>query len=368
MTMPNRSSILLTGATGLLGRDVLARLLAARARSRVLVLVRDAERWTASTRTVPGIERVTPVVGDLRSDGLGLNAWARQQVRRNATAVIHLAADTKFSRPLDDARTVNTAGTMRVLELAAECDAAVRFAHVSTAFVAGRRIGVIGENESTHDAGWANAYEQSKYEAEALVRAHADDWTILRSSTVVCDDVRGGVTQFNAVHRALQLYRNGLAAMMPGVAGSTVDAVTTEYVGDAIARLSLNDDLHRRAVHLCAGPGALPLQELLEITWDRWAALDPAWRRRGIPRPALADLRTYALFAQSVEEIGDPSLKRVLRALSHFAPQLAMPKRFETTTADTLLGAPAAPVRDFWIPMIDDLAATNWGGVATRAA
>ena len=361
--MPNRSSILLTGATGLLGRDVLARLLAARARSRVLVLVRDAERWTASTpRSGIGasLRRRRS-----RSDGLGLNAWARQQVRRNVTAVIHLAADTKFSRPLDDARTVNTRARCACSTARMRGAGAVRAS--STAFVAGRRIGVIGENESTHDAGWANAYEQSKYEAEALVRAHADDWTILRSSTVVCDDVRGGVTQFNAVHRALQLYRNGLAAMMPGIAGSTVDAVTTEYVGDAISRLSLNDDLHRRAVHLCAGTGALPLQELLEITWDRWAALDPAWRRRGIPRPALADLRTYALFARPSRD-RRPSLKRVLRALSHFAPQLAMPKRFETTTADALLGAPAPAVRDFWIPMIDDLAATNWGGAATRAA
>ena len=365
--MPTRS-ILLTGATGLLGRDVLARLLAADATSRVLVFVRDTDRWIASTRTVPGIERVTPVAGDLGANGLGLNAWARRQVRQSVTAVIHLAADTKFSRPLDDARAVNTAGTMRVLELAAECAAPVRFAHVSTAFVAGKRVGVIGEDESTHDAGWANAYEQSKYEAEALVRAHAGDWTIFRSSTVVCDDAGGGVTQFNAVHRALQLYRNGLAAMMPGVAGSTVDAVTTDYVAAAIVRLALNHDLHRRAVHLCAGAGALPLQELLEITWERWSALDPAWRRRGIPRPALADLRTYALFERSVEDIGDSSLKRVLRALSHFAPQLAMPKRFETTTADALLGAPAPAVRDFWIPMVDNLAATNWGAVAARAA
>jgi long-chain acyl-CoA synthetase len=245
----------------------------------------------------------------------------------------------------------------------------VRFAHVSTAFVAGQRVGVIRESDASPDTGWANAYEQSKYEAEALVREHAGDWAILRSSTVVCDDDDGGVTQYNAVHRALQLYRNGLAAMMPGVAGSTVDAVTTAYAGDAIARLALHDDLHRGTVHLCAGAGALPLDELLDITWERWAALDPAWRRRGIPRPALADLPTYRLFEQSVEEIGDPSLKRVLRALSHFAPQLAMPKRFETTTADALLGAPAPAVRDFWIRMIDNLAATNWGGAsATRAA
>jgi thioester reductase-like protein len=253
-----------------------------------------------------------------------------------------------------------------VLELAAECMSPVRVAYVSTAFVAGKRTGIIGENDGGHDAGWANAYEQSKYEAEGLVRAHAADWAIFRSSTIVCDDVDGQVTQLNAVHRALQLYRNGLAAMMPGVSTSTVDAVTTSYVGGAIAALAFRDDLSGKAVHLCAGPGALPLRELLDITWERWA-IDSAWRRRGIPRPALADLRTYALFERSVEEIGDPSLRRVARALSHFAPQLAMPKQFETTTADALLGAPAPAVRDFWIPMLDGLAATSWGSAKVAA-
>jgi long-chain acyl-CoA synthetase len=352
-------SILLTGATGLLGRDILARLLTADARIHVFVLIRDLSRWTACSRDLLHSERVTPIVGDVCRDGLGLDAWTRQQVRRNVTDVVHLAADTTFSRPLEQARAVNTNGTRRVLELAAECTIPARVAFVSTAFVAGKRVGFIGEDDSEHDAGWANAYEQSKYEAEALVRAHAADWVILRSSTVVCDDIDGHVTQLNGVHRALQLYCNGLAAMMPGVIGSTVDAVTSSYVGGAVAELAFRDELSRKTVHLCAGAGALPLEELLDITWERWAA-DPSSRRRAIPRPALADLETYALFERSVEQIGDPSLKRVARALSHFVPQLAMPKQFDTTTADTLLGALAPAVRDFWIPMLDNLVTAHW--------
>jgi long-chain acyl-CoA synthetase len=242
----------------------------------------------------------------------------------------------------------------------------VRVVHVSTAFVAGKRTGVIDETETDCSAGWANAYEQSKYEAEALVRTYAADWAIFRPSTIVCDDVDGHVSRMNAVHRALKLYRDGLAAMMPGVRDSTVDVVTTSYVARAITELGLRADLSRKTVHLCAGEGALPLRDLLDISWERWA-LDPAWRRRGIPRPALTDLRTYALFERSIEEAGDASLRRIVRSLSHFVPQLALPKRFDTTTADTLLGAPAPVVRDYWIPMLDCLSATKWG-TAKRAA
>jgi len=202
--------------------------------------------------------------------------------------------------------------------------------------------------------GWVNAYEQSKYEAERLVCRESDDWVILRPSTVVCDDRQGTVSQVNAVHRALRLYRAGLVAMMPGLDTSTLDVVTTDFVGSAIARLALRDEAASTVVHLCAGEGALPLGALLDLTYAYWAR-DPEWRRRAIARPPLVDLATYALFERSIEEVGDPSIKRLTRSLSHFVPQLALPKRFDTTAASALLDAGAPPVRDFWLPMLRQL-------------
>lgn len=343
--------IFITGATGLLGRDVLRRLLASDHDLRLYVLVRDAQ-WFASD------ERIIPIRGDLCIDGLGIAPSERAMIRRDVSAIIHLAADTTFSAPLDRARAVNTRGTERVLELASECVTAAHVAYVSTAFVAGRRTGRIGEDFGSPDAGFVNAYEQSKFEAEQLVRMHAPSFVILRSSTVVCDDPSGRVTQQNAVHRALRLFHDGLVAMMPGVAGSTVDAVTTSYVADAVARLALRDDARGQIVHLCAGDGALPLRELLDITHQHWSR-DQIWRRRAIDLPALCDLATYALFERSVEDVGDPSLKRLTRSLSHFVPQLALPKHFVTTNAERLLGHGAPPVRDFWLAMIDTLLAAR---------
>ena len=348
--MPAERSILITGATGLLGRAVLSRLLAADPRLRAFVLVRGSQ-WASCDA------RIIPIGGDLRADGLGILPDDRAAICREVTAIVHLAADTTFSTPLERARAVNTAGTQRLLELAHDCAYPVHVAHVSTAFVAGRRTGPIAEDFGAATAGFVNAYEQSKHEAEALVRAQAASWVILRSSTVVCDDAGGRVTQLNAVHRALHLFHDGLVAMMPGVAGSTVDAVTTSFVADAIARLALRDDASGQIVHLCAGEGTLPLNELLDITYERWSA-DPVWRRRSIARPALADLATYGLFERTIEDVADPSLKRLTRALSHFVPQLALPKRFETTNAERLLGHGAPPVRDFWLPMLDHLLAT----------
>jgi len=57
----------------------------------------------------------------------------------------------------------------------------------------------------------------------------------------------------------------------------------------------------------------------------------------------------------------------VTRALTHFLPQLALPKRFETRHADELLGAAAPRVSDYWGRMIDHLQRTGWRGVAGLA-
>jgi nucleoside-diphosphate-sugar epimerase len=351
--------LFLTGATGLVGGAVLARMLRADPALRVAVLVRDPARWR-------GIDRATPVAGDLCAPGLGMTAGTRAALAREVDLVLHAAADVVFSRPLDVARATNVAGTRRVLELADEWPCVERLVYVSTAFVAGRRTGAIAEADGDGAAGWVNAYEQSKWEAERLVRAARRPWVILRPSTIVCDDPGGGtVTQYNAVHHAVRLLHRGLVPMIPSAPppGATVDLVPADYVAAAIAALAVREDLAGRTFHLCAGAGALPVGDLLHSTWEVFAR-DAAWRRKALPQPVLADLATYALLERSIDLTGDESLRRALRGLSHFAPQLALPKRFETAGADALLGAPAPPVGGYWARIVEHLLVARWGMAA----
>jgi long-chain acyl-CoA synthetase len=242
-----------------------------------------------------------------------------------------------------------------------------RISYVSTAFVSGRRTGVISERDNGAAEGWVNPYEQSKYEAEALVRASSREWAVLRPATIVCDSPAGGISQINAIHRALRLYHHGLASMMPGEESTLVDLVDGDFVARAIADLSLAAGVAGRTFHLCAGDGALPLGELLDTTWRIWAAA-PAWKRRTVARPALTDLATYRLFEQSVEEVGDLRLRQAVRSLSHFVPQLALPKRFDTANADAVLGYGAPAVRDFWPRFVAELLESRWAGRLRSAA
>jgi thioester reductase-like protein len=348
-----------------LGIRVLAKLLTDRPELKAYVLVRDAARWTQVTRSREmATNRISVLLGDVRQPGLGLTAADRRNLSTNVETVLHLAADTLFSRPLSESRATNLEGTRNVLQATSP---AARFCHVSTAFVAGRRTGVILESDRGGQAGWVNAYEQSKWEAEQIVRESGREFLILRSSTVVSDSADGFVTQYNAVHRALRLFYHGLAPMLPGRASAPVDLVTGDYIADAIAGLALRSELGGETLHLCAGAGSASLGELIDVCHDVWSQ-DLGWRRRSIAKPAFTALGTYRLFEEGVAETADPRLQQASRALSYFVPQLALEKRFDTSRADKALGTPAPRVLDYWSRVVRHLADHPWMAALMGAA
>ena len=359
--MSASGKVLITGATGLVGEGILRRILSDHPSLEAFVLVRNELTWQLASRRLGSLaSRLTPVRGDVTVPGLGIETPLRRRVERESRVVIHAAADISFSRPLDQSRLVNTIGAHHAAELAGSCAHLDRFVLVSTAFVAGRATGTILERDNGSDAGWVNAYEQSKYEAEVGIRKTSLPWTIVRPSTMVCRGVEGDIHQINAVHRALRVYHRGLAAMIPGDPDSLFDVVTSEYVSNAIARIAFDARAKGMTLHLCSGRGALTLGELVDSAYEVWSE-HPEWRRRGVERAMLTDAATYALFERAVMETGDARLRAVLSSLSHFIPQLALPKIFDTTLAETILDAPAPPPATYWKPMLRRLIQHNWG-------
>lgn len=367
--MSDENVLLVTGATGLVGRGVLRRILKAEPNTRAYVIVRDELRWRSTATDMFGSlsTRIAPVHGDLTVRGMGLDYNVRRRITREVTGIIHAGADTCFSRSIAESRLTNTEGTREMLGLARVCGRSRRFIYLSTAYVSGRRCGLIEERDNGASNGWVNAYERSKYEAELLVRGSEIDWVIFRPSTIVCDSRGGSVSQINAVHRALRIYHRGLAAMMPGSPADLLDVVTADYVNDAVARVAFDPRASRRTLQLCAGIGAITIGELLDSAYELWA-LDPQWKKKGVERAILTDLETYTLFAKSVEQTGDQRLASILSSLSHFIPQLALSKRFDTRVADAIVGAPAPIVSTYWKRMITHLMVNNWRCVTEAAA
>jgi nucleoside-diphosphate-sugar epimerase len=110
-----RRTILVTGGTGMLGRELVKRLAVAGGAT-IVVVSRDAQR---AAGVLPPTVRV--VLGDVRSGGgLGLSESDRTALGPTVTDIVHCAAETTFNRPLDEARATNVDGTRGVVAFAGE--------------------------------------------------------------------------------------------------------------------------------------------------------------------------------------------------------------------------------------------------------
>jgi thioester reductase-like protein len=159
-------TILLTGGTGFLGKVVIERLLrVAPEIARIYLLIR-ATRDPAMVRFEAEVlpagvfrslantygdvwpsfarDRIKPVAGDVSQPRLGLADDDYAALTGQVDIVINSAASVAFDAPLNEALLDNTRSTQHVAEFATACRAAV-LVHISTAFVAGRKVGRILE-------------------------------------------------------------------------------------------------------------------------------------------------------------------------------------------------------------------------------
>lgn len=367
-------AVLVTGATGTIGRELVGHLLRA-TDTRVYVLLHrrgrglDPAALLADSFDLPPepryLTRLRPLDGDITQPELGLDAATTAALWRELTGVVHAAATTRFDLPLAEARRVNVDGTAAVLRLAAGCARLERVGFLSTAFVAGRRTGLVLEAEREHDAGFANTYEQSKYEAERLVEASGLPVATYRLATVLGDARTGRVRHFTAPHFALRTLYLGLAAMLPGAPETRADLIPGDVASAVVGRLFVERFEPGGVYHVTAPEGtAFTLGEVIEESYAALAELDPAWARRGYPRPVLAPLEAFELFLQAAEQADNPLLRGVLRGLAHFACQMAYPKTFDRTRLrglipeyDVLVPDP----RSYYRAVVRYCLETNWG-------
>jgi nucleoside-diphosphate-sugar epimerase len=251
-------------------------------------------------------------------------------------------------------------GLTNVLAFARQCCSLDRVVVLSTTHVAGRRTGAILESNLEHDAGFVNAYEASKYEAERVLRAEAGrvPIAVCRLSTVIGDSISGTIARRGAIHHAVLALYAGLAPMVPGREDSPVDLLALDDAARAIALLATERFAAGETWHLCAGHDTVAAGELIDLAMNAIRDHRPSWRRRAIERPAFVDLDTFDLFRRSVERVGDAAMRAATAIVAQFAPQLAFPKRFDDSRCHAALsgaGLARAPIRDVWTLVVKRL-------------
>ncbi|MEJ2256157.1 MAG: SDR family oxidoreductase [Woeseiaceae bacterium] len=144
--------VLLTGATGFLGKVVLYELLRRRKAlgiDRINVLVRTNRNGTAERRFENDIasspcfadldpdwtDCVAAVACDLSLPGAGIDVDERTALQETVTHVINCAASVQFDLPIEKAAAANITTALEMLELARGCQQLESFVNVSTAYV-----------------------------------------------------------------------------------------------------------------------------------------------------------------------------------------------------------------------------------------
>jgi len=374
-SMTDAKRIFITGANGFIGSEILRAL---RERgipgSRVVAVVRSKHglsprqrldqvfsRWVRA-----GAERHVASLAQF-GDAVECIDWSELREVLGAASeasVVHCAAETAFDLPIAEARRINvelTGDLIKAVE-SAGTNSIARFIHVSTAYVSGKKRGIIIEDDVSTDirseSDFHNTYEQSKWEAEQIVRKSALPWTIVRPAIVVGDSRSGFTLHFRVIYSVIRLWLRDVVPRAPVARDALIDIVPSNFVASSIFRLCElpPDKITGRTLHLCSGaeaPGPV----------DVMAAAGRAFGRKPLPLSPPWVLRV--LLSRPVMALCNHSMREILTTLAWHVPYLGSRERvFDTSVAKAVLGnefGTSPGFDEYGDRLFDYCAKTSWG-------
>ena len=343
--------VLLTGATGFIGTQIALYLLEDKEVT-ILALVRanndkEAARkltrewydWTELTNAIGS--RIETVCGDVSLYNLGLTDATYSDIAKRITHIIHAAADWRFVS-IEELRKTNVQGTANVIELAKKAHkhhGLERFSHISTAYVAGAKTGLVPEDALTDEFGFFTDYERSKYEGERLVQALKTELpvSVFRPSMVVGDSQTGAIKTFNTFYFPLRLYLIGKIRILPVSQSLRINMIPVDYVAKSIVNLTFNPQAKGCNFHLVAPFESLPtLGSLLNYVQD-WAKnnLDTQLSKAFCIGMSASSMKTILKIQRTFQRKNH----KTTDALISLAPYFSENRRFERSNVDKLLGS-----------------------------
>ncbi len=331
------NDVLLTGATGFLGKVVLHDLMHRRESlgiSKVRVLLRTGRSVTAEQRfdadiaSSPCFDDLDPdwrdyvdaVQCELSEPGAGIEPGKREALTGSVTHIINCAASVQFDLPIQQAATANVATALEILDFAQSCRSLVSLVNVSTAYVTphpkdgaevrevlaplprdaadlyeGIMRGEIDETELLSATGHPNTYTLTKCIAEHLLTERKGDTplTLVRPSIISAslEKPRPGWIDSPAAFAmfAAQIGSGRMRAVMarPDARIDVVpcDAVSDRCIDAAFRPVSVNGETPP-IVHAVAGFDHSPSIRLCSNTIESFFTQNPDTRKRNRDRKA----------------------------------------------------------------------------------
>lgn len=209
------------------------------------------------------------IEGDIASPGLAIDPEVQTQLETAVTHVFHLAAIYDLAVPKEIAYLVNVEGTRNVNDWTKTLKSIKRYTYFSTAFVAGRREGILYEDELIKPSSFKNYYEETKYEAEVLVEALKSEVpvTIIRPGIVKGHSRTGETIKFDGPYFIMNFIdRLSFMPFLPklGKGDSVVNLVPVDYIIEATTYLTFSQKGAGKTYHL-TDPKPYKVSELYEM-------------------------------------------------------------------------------------------------------
>ena len=330
--MATEETIFLTGFPGFIASRLLQRL--ARSGGRSLLLVQPAFAEKAQDELKHLVESTGKAAtdfailqGDITQPDLGMSRTDLERARAESTSLFHLAAIYDLGVARETGIRVNVEGTRNVNEFARTLAQLRHYHYISTCYVAGKRTGVILENELRHEAGFRNYYEETKHLAEVEVDEMKNELPItIHRPSVVCGDSRTGETaKYDGVYYLIHYLRKWpsvLSFFNIGNRDVTLNLVPVDFVVEAINALA-HDPLSIGKTVQLADPNPLTTQELFNAI-----ARTLAGREAGVTLPAsLVESSLMLPAAPKITGLPHPGV-----------PYFFLKQTYDTAQATQLLG------------------------------
>jgi nucleoside-diphosphate-sugar epimerase len=258
-------NLFLTGATGFLGEYLLAQLL--KRGHRVWALYRNESKRTKTDEflTGVGLDHGSPQLQWLKGDVVEVNErWSEWEhglpSLKKVDHILHSAGSLRFRlNSADEPRRTNLEGARALWQLTRRRPTQVHL--VSTAYVCGLIPGGVVYEVNHPRGNFANAYKESKWEAEQVWAGQA---TMIRPSVIVGDSQTGRCTSFSGwyiiakggylmdqfLNFAPAHNRQDLQIEVPMDPKNTLNLVPVDYVAKTTIELIENPANHNQIFHL----------------------------------------------------------------------------------------------------------------------
>ncbi|MDT4938208.1 MAG: hypothetical protein QOG80_1879 [Pseudonocardiales bacterium] len=335
-----------TGATGFIGRFLMARLLEREGTIYVLCRASSLDKLDElRERLGTDDQRVVAVIGDLSKDRLGVEADEIERLDGKIEHFFHLAAIYDLTADADSQHVANVEGTRHALHLA-EAVHAGHFHMVSSIAAAGLYKGTFTEDmfDEAVDVEH-NPYYHTKHVSEALVRDQsAVPWRIYRPGIVVGHSKTGEIDKIDGPYyffSTIQRLRGALPAWLRGVGieGGEINIVPVDYVADAMDYLAHQPGYDSNTFHL-TDPEPLSVAGLIKVLTKAAHAPGPAMNLDARALDALP-VRLTSVLTQlpGVKQVTDLVLAELGIPREMFA-YLTYPTHFDSTkTQQALAGS-----------------------------